>query len=183
MRTTITVLPVSEMKIIKQINLVIQNRNEIDITAGIILYEREFSQTYKFKEKAKEKRDNSHFTRYPKQEDYPNDNLDLLILQAVMSEFSLAEVKNDLLFASSDVEHYTNLTIRPSEKAELNFIPDFSGIDLERLPRKSFPGFRKQISIYANGNTEVIRNRVFKGYCHFENYEDIYDKLERIKFL
>lgn len=46
MKKTITVLSVNEMKIIKQINLVIQNRNEIDITAGIILYEGEFSETY-----------------------------------------------------------------------------------------------------------------------------------------
>ncbi|MEJ4087066.1 hypothetical protein [Galbibacter orientalis] len=182
MKTTITVLPVHEMKIIKQVNLVIQNRNGIDVTVGFILYDRKFSETYKFKDKTKDEKDFFHFITYPKQEDYPSDDLDSLILEAINSDFPKAQVKSNLLFSSSDVEYYENLINRPSEKAELNFIPDFSGIDISRLPNKSFKGFRKEINIYVDGSTEIIKNRVFKGYCDFENHEQIYDRLDEIYF-
>ncbi|WP_158974286.1 hypothetical protein [Cellulophaga sp. L1A9] len=183
MKTTISVLSVNEMKIIKQVNLVIQNRNKIDITAGIILYEREFSETYTFEEKKKDEKDFFHFSTYPKQEDYPNDHLDSLILETIKTDFPKAQFKSNLLFSSSDVEHYDNLTKRPFEKAELNCIPDFSGIDLSRLPTTTFKGFRKEINIYVDGSSEVIKNRIFKGYCDFRNHEQIYDRLDAIKFL
>lgn len=183
MKKTITVLPVNEMKIIKQINLVIQNRNEIDITAGIILYEREFSEIYKFKEKPEEENDFFHFINYPKQEDYPSDELDSRILKAINLDFPRAQIKSDLLFSSSDVEHYKNITTRPFEKAELTFVPDFSGMNLNLLPRKSFTGFSKHITIYLNGSTEMIRDRIFKGLCPYENHLEFYDQLDEIKFL
>ncbi len=182
MKTTIKVLPVNEMKIVKQINLQIQNRNGIDITAGIILYYREISDTYKFNKKKKEDRDFFHFINYPGQEDYPNDDLDNLILQAIKFDFPKAKINSDLLFSTSDVERYENLTKRPYEKAELTFIPDFSGIDLNQLPKKSFTGFRKQINIYVDGSGELIKNRFFKGYCDFMNHEAIYDRLDQIEF-
>jgi hypothetical protein len=185
MKTTISVLPVNEMKIIKQVNLVIQNRNGIDDTAGIILYERRFSATYRFQEKNKDEdeKDFFHFATYPKQADYPSDDLDLLIFEAIKADFPKAQVISNLLFSSSDIEHYSNLTNRPSEKADLTFIPNFSGIDLNRLPNKTFSGFRKYINIYVNGSSEVIKSRVFKGYCDFENHEEIYVRLDGIKFL
>lgn len=183
MKTTVNVLPVNEMKIIKQVNLVIQNRNEIDITAGIILYEREFSDTYRLKEKKNNEKDFFHFSTYPKQKDYPNDDLDVLILEAIKTDFPKVQFKSDLLFSSADVEHYNNLTKRPSETADLTFIPDFSGIDISQLPRTTFYGFRKKINIYVNGSSEVIKNRIFKGHCDFQRHEQIYDRLDTIKFL
>jgi hypothetical protein len=170
------------MKIIKQIDLIIQNRNEIDVAAGIILYEREFSESYGFKEKQKEEKDFFHFVNYPKQEDYPHDDLDSMILEAIKLDFPKVIVKSDLLFSSRDVEHYEHLTNRPHEVAELNFIPDFTGIKLEELPQKSFNGFRKEIKIYVNGSTEVIKNRGFRGYCDFETHEEIYERLDKISF-
>lgn len=181
-RITVTILPTSEMKIIKQINLVSPNCNGIDVTVGIILYEREFSETYKFKEKSEEENNTLNLTRKTKQEDYPNDDLDLRILEAVKLDFPKAQLNSDLLFSTSHVEHYNNLAKRPSEKAELTFIPDFSGINLESLSRKSFEAFRKQINIYAHGNTELIKNRMFRGYCDLENHEIFYERLNKINF-
>lgn len=48
MNNTITVLPIEEMRIIKRIDFLTLNKNNVEIRIGFIVYEREFNPDYKF---------------------------------------------------------------------------------------------------------------------------------------
>lgn len=65
MNNTITVLPIDEMRIVKRIDLLTQNKNNIEIRIGFIVYEREFSPDYKFVEKKKDEKDFLYLSTYP----------------------------------------------------------------------------------------------------------------------
>ena len=57
------------------------------------------------------------------------------------------------------------------------------GQDLERLVGKEFEVFRKDLRIYVEGSSELIKNIVFYGQCNFEKSKEIYNKLDKIIFI
>ncbi len=184
MKNTFKVLPTSEMKIIKKIELIISNSNNIDIIVGFIIYKRELSSNYNFIQQTKNEKSFHYLLKYPKHDEYPEDNIDQLILETIQKEFPKARLRNSLLFSTSDVEYYDKLIKRPYEEAELIIEPDFWGMEIQELEGKTIRRFCKNINIYVNHSKESIKNITFKGNCDFTNREDIYNQLEyKIEFL
>ncbi len=183
MNNTITVLPVEQVKIVKRIDLLTQNKNNIEIRIGFIVYEREFSPDYKFVEKKKDEKDFLYLSTYPKQEDYPSDEIDELILLSIKNTFSNSRIHSELLFSSFDTDNLNRLIKRPNEKANFIVRPEFYGQDLVFLVGKSFKAFIKNINVYVDGSSELIKLLTFNGYCKFENHEEVYSRLDKIKFL
>lgn len=184
MTNTFKVLTTSEMKVIKKIELIVSNSNDIDIVAGFIIYKRDLSSKYSFTEQTKNERSFHYLLNYPKHDEYPEDNIDQLILKTIQTEFPQARLRNSLLFSTSDVEYYDKLIERPYEEAELIIEPDFLGMEIQELERKIIRRFWKNINIYVNHSQELIKNITFKGNCDYTNLEHICDELEnKIEFL
>lgn len=168
---------------VKRVNIVSRNRFDKDFIIGFILYERRHTNEYRFTpKKAVEK--NSHFLGpYPKQEDFPKDELDNLILHTVHSSYPNSNVHNVIMSTSSDVEMIENWKNRPFEQLEINIAPDFSGQNMEMLSGRGFYKYRRMVNIYVEGSSEMIKEIVLFGQCDLSSHEQIYDLLDNIVFL
>jgi hypothetical protein len=183
MANTIQILPAKEVKLIKQINLVSQNRHGVEIIIGFLFYERNFSSNYKMAGRKENVSELEYLLTYPKQNDFPEDEIDILLLYTIKSEFPKSTVFNKTLFTTSDVLILKNYTNRPSEKADIIISPDFSGQQLENLVGKSFKQFGESVNLYANGPIDYLKNIMFNGECDFARHAEIIDQLYRIEFL
>ncbi|TSE03930.1 hypothetical protein [Aquimarina algiphila] len=166
------------MKVIKKVELVTSNSNGTGIISGFIIYERGLSKDYKFTKGNKKGSTFQYLSTYPRQEDYPKDDLDHIILEAIKTEFPEARLKNKLLFSSSDTEYYKKITERPFEVANFLVEPDFSGIELEQFSNKTINVFSESINIYNNNiSMDLIKNKTFRGSCDFNDREKVYDRI------
>ncbi|MCT4583109.1 MAG: hypothetical protein N4A35_16985 [Flavobacteriales bacterium] len=184
MNKTQTVLPVSEMKIIKRINIVSQNWHPENLPIGFIIYERNFTEEYKILPEEKDSNNLSNLiSGYPKQENYPHDEIDELILNTVKTEYPKSFVQNKLVFTSSDIEYFDNLIKRPFEKALFRIKPDFSNLDLSLLSGQEFECINQEINVYVDHSSELIKNIFLDGNCDFDHHKALFRALKTIKFL
>jgi Mor family transcriptional regulator len=178
----ITVLPESELRILKQIFIVTESRHKNDISIGYILYERKFAEGYTLKETPIEERDFKYYLEYPRQDSFPKDNVDDLILQSVRNSYPKSIVKNHSIVCNVDKEKIDLFRKRPVEKSFIKITPDFSNTDFRVLAGKQFKYAQKELNIYADYNLEEITNLSFFGSY---NYNDnlILDKFNEVIFL
>jgi glycerophosphoryl diester phosphodiesterase len=180
---TIKILPVDEMRIVKRINIISQTQFDPEAVIGYVFYERQFSQDYKLAERIKNENDPFNLAPYPTQKDFPNDEIDEIILNAVREKFSKSSVRDEIMFSTFDIDQLNNFINRPSAKANFIVKPDFNGQDLNWLVGRSYNTFAKEINIYVNGSLKLIENLAFWGICDFARHEEIYTRLDLIKFL
>ena len=159
-------------KIVKTINLV----NENDIF-GFLKYLRDITPEYRLEEKNQR----NIMDLYPYQEMYPNDEIDEILLNAVKDKYPRSILYNSLLIDQTDVDKLYASISYPFETADIIVKPDFSGISL--YPGQSIPCFKKEITIYSDLSTKMIKNLGFWGQCNFQQSEEIYNRLDQIKFL
>lgn len=174
--------PQEEIRIVKRINIVPPNGPKAGLTVGLILYERQFNQGYKIAE-SEEQESSNPLAIYPKQESYPVDSIDALILEAVRVDYPSSFVYNELIFTAADEVRLRNITSRPSEKADLVICPDLSIQNWGRLGIKKLDCFRKEVNVYAHFSLKHINNIAFRGRCSFANHQSIYQSLDEINFL
>ena len=179
---TITVLPLDEIRILKQIIIINDSQDNREISIGYILYERKKSQDYKFIETPKEERDFTYYLDYPKQDSYPNDNVDDILLQSVRNRYPKSKLINHSIICNVDLEKINMLQNPPSELSQIQITPDFSGIDISTLVGKQFEQAFKQIKIYADFRLEDIKNLAFFGYYDL-NDDEIINKVREVRFV
>lgn len=179
---TISILPMEEIRVIKQIMIISEFANNREYSIGYILYERKLSDTYKFKETPKEQRDFSYYLEYPRQDSYPNDNLDDIILQSVRNTFPKSTLRNYSLICNVDRDRIQMFQNRQFEQSEIAFTPDFSQIDIYELIGQSYSGLRKPIKIYNDFTKESIQNLYFQGYYNLGD-KQILNKIDKIVFI
>ncbi len=179
---TITLRPIDEMRIIKQIFLIYESGSKQDLSIGYIMYQRRFSDNYKFKETPKEQKDFSYYLDFPKQEMYPHDDVDETIFQAIKNTYLKSRLINFSLIFNVDSEKVTRLQNRTFEQSEIIFRPSISPFDFERYVGQHFPVLRKQIKIYQDYTKESIQNIAFLGLYDLQD-KSILDKINNIEFL
>ncbi len=183
MKTEIKILQKEYVKIVKRISIVSQNRFDNDIVIGYLLYERNFSPDYRFDSKQNEEKESFIIGPYPRQEDFPKDELDDLVLKIVCSKYPKSLLHNVLLFSTSDVAMIENWTNKPCEQLEINIAPDFSGYNLEMLSGRMFTQYRRKVNVYVDGSSEMIKNIILFGHCDLNRHDQIYDLLDNLVFL
>lgn len=179
---TISLLPTQEMRIIKQIFLIYESGSKQELSIGYVMYQRKFSDNYKFKETPKEQKDFSYYLDYPKQEMYPHDEVDETIFQAIKNTYLKSRLINFSLIFNVDEEKVKRLQGRPYEQSEIIFRPSISTFDLERYIGQHFSVLRKQIKIYQDYTKESIQNIAFLGLYDLQD-KSILDKVSNIEFL
>lgn len=182
MKETFKMLEISEYKFVKTINIVGKNQLGNDFIFGFIIYERNLHPDYKFKSKDNDEKDWFKSFNYPNQSDYPNDEIDNLLLSAIQERNENSYTESKLLYNSSHIEGLINKTNRPSEKAILLIEPNLAGKDLYKLPNNSITMFKKKINVFVKGSSELIKNLRFEAYCNYDRQDEIYDKLNEIEF-
>lgn len=156
--------------------------NAKDHLIGYLLYERKLSATYKLKETPPEEKDFQYYLEYPRQDHFPADRLDAIILQAVQNLYPKSLVKNKQVIASTDEEQIRVMQRNRSEKSFILFTPGLSHLDLNRYAGRSFDCLRKKITIYSNSRKEKLDNIAFTGYYDITD-RTILDELEAINFI
>lgn len=180
-QVTIKLLNQEDWKIVKEISLVSTNQFGVEITIGVIIYDRQITSDYKLNDDP-EPNQIKRLLDYPKQELFTNDELDELILNAVKSKFPKSFIRNHQVLWDSDVKRFDYLLKRPSEKAILEVRPDFSNVNIYSLRDRSFPCFYKEVRIYQDYTLQSIRSHFFTTNCDFERSENFIADLNNIVF-
>lgn len=179
--TTISILPIEEIRIIKQIMIISEYSKKQEFSIGYILYERELSNTYNFKGTEKEERDFLYYLEYPRQNTFPNDNLDEIILQAIRNTFPKSTLRNYSLICNMDRDRITMLQSEAFKEVEITFTPDFSRANISEFAGQNYDGLRKTIKIYSDLTKERLQNIYFQGYYNLID-KQILGMIDKIKF-
>ncbi len=184
--TTIKWLDVSELRILKQIILV-SDRNNNEVELGSLFYTRPLSEDYSL---IKQQQDDektadtlSKFLQeYPKQKNYPEDEIDVMILNAIKRQYPKSIVRNDTIFFNVDIEKLRILKNRNVIKSTIYFSPEFSHIsNIHEYVGKEFKAPEIDIAIYSYYNPESLQGQLF-----YANYDitnpTILDKLATAYF-
>lgn len=178
---TIKLLDQENWKIVKEVNIVSTSQYGVEITIGVIIYDRKITSDYKLNDDP-EPNQIKRLLTYPKQDLFTHDELDELILNAVKSKFPKSFVRSYQVLWDSDEKRFNYLLKRPSEKAILEVRPDFSNVDIYSLRDRSFPCFYKEVNIYQEYTLESIRSNFFTTNCDFERSKDFIADLNKIVF-
>lgn len=174
-------LDLQDWKIIKQINIVSKNSFGIEITIGHILYERERNENYKYSDDAIEGQIKK-LINYPKQDSFPSDEIDKIILDSVKEKYPNSYTTNYEIIFDTDSDRILHFIKRPKEEAYLEVRPDFSEIDINNLHGKEISIFSKRINIYQDFTLDSIKNLCFIGCCNYNSHQITYQRLKKIKF-
>ena len=178
---TIKLLDQKDWKIVKEISVVSTNQFGVEITIGVIIYDRQITSDYKLNDDP-EPNQIKRLIDYPKQELFINDELDELILNAVKSKFPKSFMISHQVLWDSDEKRFDYLLKRPSEKAILEIRPDFSNIDIYSLSGKTYPVFKKEINIYQDFTLKNIKSLFFTANGDFERRETLITELYKVVF-
>lgn len=178
----IKMLDFQDWKIMKEINIVSKNSYEQEIVIGVISYLRKVQKDYYLQEDQEENKF-LKLLNYPKQELFPQDTIDEIILNAVKEQYPNSFVRNTQISFNSDLEKIKIITQVPKQTARLEVRPNFSQVDLSTLVGQELNFFIKDISIYQHFTSDSIKGKYFTGICDFQAQNDIYKKLDEVEFL
>jgi hypothetical protein len=178
----IKMLDFQDWKIMKEIQIVSKNSYEQEIVIGVISYLRQVKRDYFLKEDPEE----NQFLKllnYPKQELFPQDTIDDIILNSIKEQFPHSFVRNTEISFDSDLEKIKFITQVPKQIARFEVRPNFSQVDLSKLVGQQLNFFIKNINIYQHFTPDSIKGRYFTGICDFHSQDEIYKKLDQVEFL
>lgn len=171
-----------DWRILKEINIVSKTSYNQEIVIGKILYEREITKDYCLGEDQEENQI-IKLLNYPKQELFPVDKLDTIILDSIKELYPNSFVRNSEVAFTSDLEYIKRVQSRSHEKATLEVRPNFSQVDLRSLVGKQLNFFIEDINIYQDFTRESIQGLYFRGRCDYSDYESTFEALRSITFL
>ena len=175
-------LDLNDWKIMKEIHIVSKNSYDQEIVIGVIAYLRKIQKDYYLKDDP-EPNQFLKLLNYPKQELFPKDNLDDIILNSIKDRYPKSYVRNTQISFDSDLEKIKIITQVPKQAATIEIRPNFSQIDLSNILGQSFNVFNKSVNIYQHFLADSIKALYFTGTCDFENREETFRQLYEIEFL
>lgn len=167
----------NEMKILKQIIIISGVQNEL----GSIIYTRPLTDNYNFKKKKEddEKEKNlfgNSFQEYPKQENYPYDKLDEIILSSVRKDYPNSFCRNHSILLDVDKNIISKIKNRSVLKSYIFFRPNLDEHFVEDLCLQ-----RIDINIYCNDQSKNLGKPTF--YVRYDATEPfIMDNLSMVEF-
>jgi hypothetical protein len=179
---TIKMLDFNDWKIMKEIHIVSQNSYYQEIVIGVIAYLRKIQRDYNLKNDP-EPNQFLRLLNYPKQELFPNDELDDIILNSVKEKYPKSFIRNTQISFDSDIEKIKIITKVPKQISTIEVRPNFGQIDLSKIAGQSFNIFYKNINVYKHFVAGGIIGLYFTGTCDFANQEETYNQLDEIEFL
>ncbi len=182
----ITFLDQNEWRIIKNIHIISDTKYG-ETVIGNIFYKRFITDNYKLKKQKEEDDKNggvSFIRDYPRQENYPQDDIDMLIFNSIKSLYPKSQVTNDLLLFNTDKRNLELWKNRPKFDSKLFFTPifeDYSVDNLVKLKSDEFINSEIPIKIYTFNPNEFIANTNF-NIRYPLNRKELITKITQIEF-
>lgn len=181
-------LDIDEMKVLKQI-IIISDRKNGETELGSIIYTRPLTEHYNFKkqqEEDKKVKDSGTFSRllqeYPKQKNFPNDRIDEIILEAIISSYPKSIVRNDTILFNVDSEKIDVLKNRMVIPSTIYFSPEFSNAsNFYDFVGKEFRAPKINVNVYSFYKPEFLDGHIFYA-TYNASEENILDDLKKVKF-
>lgn len=172
----------SEWRILKVIRLSGRIGKETKYVKGVLLYTRPFSTDYKLK--ARPDVPSIEKCLYGlREEDYPNDRLDEIILNAVKAQFPDSICSTDRILFEDDLEKVDRFKKKASITAEMLFSLNFQGVDLYVNEGELFNEKRLSLNIYTDCPREkILENLSFKASYRVVSEKPLVDVLASVKF-
>jgi len=171
-----------DWKIMKEINIVSQNSYGQEIVIGVIAYLRNIHRDY-YLQQDTEPDKFLRLLEYPKQELFPKDFLDDIILNAIKENYPKSYVRNSEISFDSDLEKIKIITKVPSQVGKLEVRPNFTNVNLSKLVGEKFNFLIKDLNIYQHFTVDSIKGKYFTGICDYEKQEEVYEGINEIEFL
>lgn len=119
---------------------------------------------------------------YPRQKNYPNDRIDVIIFDSIRKTFPKSILRNDTIFFNIDEDKLSRLKNKNVTESAIYFSPEFLAIEnVFDYVGKSFKAPRVDINIYCYFKSDLLDGR-----CFFANYnvteEKELEKLNTVKF-
>lgn len=144
---------------------------------GYIMYERELNPGYKFTETSTPV---GMFEEYPRQKDYPHDDLDSLILRVIQAVYPNSKLYNKFVFFNTDLEHIERLKQPPTKDLTIRIQPFVS--DFKKLLGRNLYQRELKFNLYKNFPFDTLRTDFFSTYS-FDQEDEILEQLKTFREL
>lgn len=178
-RPTLFMLRTDEVRFVKQILIGTDSKNPFN-AIGYIMYQRPMSYTYKLREISKGS--SLGGLNYPVAEDFPEDELDKLVMKIVKASYKISTVVNHLVMSSLDLEQINRLMDRPKNEALLKLNPNLPSGEHPSVLNGQYR-YERKIPIYTSNKSKGIENIAFVDYCSLDETSNNYDRLDSLEFL
>lgn len=111
------------------------------------MYKRPFDVGYKIKDNAEPV---NLFEEYPRQKDYPHDEIDILIFRAVQEKYPLSRLQNKLVIFNADRDTVNVLMDPPAEEGKITLLPFVTPEMIKRNPAAVYYRYEIPINLYAS---------------------------------
>lgn len=179
--SSIRVLDASEWRVLKEITLLGQIGKGTKELEAILLYTRPLTPEYK----PKECHDASSFemrVHGRKQEDYPNDWFDEMILDAVKAQFPQSKVRSDLILFDAVLERVERQKNKGVVATTILVSPDFQGVDPWANEGREFKRYSLALNVYTMYPTEEILQNLQFYADYSTSEEELVGVLASVKF-
>lgn len=176
----------NEMRILKQI-IIVSDRQNGETEIGSIVYTRPLSPTYNLSKQKEEykKAENSLdrlFHEYPKQENYPVDRIDEIILTSVKKSYPKSIVRNDKILFNVDLEKLKRIKNKNVLNSSIYFAQEFSNItNFSEFAGKEFKALKIDIKIYSYYRAEYLDGQIFYANYNIQE-QNILNDLKTVIF-
>lgn len=184
--TNLKWLEKDKFKIIKQI-IIVSDRNNIETELGSILYTRPITKDYNFiNQNAEDKQESNQINRliqgYPKQKNYPIDDIDIIIFDAIRGTFPKSIVKNDSLLFNVDFDKLAVFKRKNVIKSVIYFFPEFSNIhNIYDYCGMEFKASKLVVNIYSYNKPKFLEDQIF--YANYDaQSQTILENLNSVHF-
>ena len=184
---TITSLEPNEFRILKHIQISTDAKFNGYPNLSII-YKRKFSDDYKFSQpKPEENTAKNRIIRlmneYPKQENYPNDRIDEIILKSIMDVYPNTSLRNELIVFNVDLEKIDRIKNGDSNKGTIIFSPTLADYtNLTKYAGRSFSSPEIEFTVFNKGLIKNVTTVNFMARYLFPDEENLLDRIKEIEF-
>ncbi|GAA3651798.1 hypothetical protein [Flavivirga jejuensis] len=180
-------LDIEECRILKHI-IIVADKNYGETAIGNVFYKRKLSTDYNL---LKQKKEDDKYTgnriekllkEYPQQENYPNDRIDVIILEAIKYKYPKSYLRNDLIIFNTDLEKLEILKNKNKINGKIYFTPNITDLsNVFAYVGKTFESPEIEINIYSDYQNEIKNEYTFSS-SYFLDEKQILDELELIEF-
>jgi hypothetical protein len=180
-------LPNDEWRILKHI-IIVAPRHGTEIELGRILYKRKLQPDYIIsKEKVEDASNPDAFVKfiheYPKQENYPTDATDEILLAAVRDIYPASTTRSDTIATTLHNDKLEIWKKRLSYQASFIVYPRISDLsNAHQIPANTLQAQKYPCHIYSYYQPEHIPNMIFYGCYGLSHQTEVLSKLAEVEF-
>lgn len=104
------------------------------------------------------------FEEYPRQKDYPQDEIDSLILMAIRDRYPESRLHNKLIVFNVDRDNVNRLMDPPSEEGKITLTPFVTPEALKNNPNAEYYRYEIPINLYASFPYKDYQRYFFKSF-------------------